>query len=66
MKYRVDVEKEITEFWVIRGVKELNGAKKVVAEKECTKPPTMNEIAQFLSDNPDVAFCSVEHNFKLS
>lgn len=66
MKYKVDVEKTLTEFWVIRGVKACESGKKtVLKEEEHDKPPSMNEIAQFLNNNPDCKFCSVEHNFKL-
>lgn len=58
-------EVELVEYWAIRGV-QLNGEKKqVVAEMEIYIEPNELIIAQFLADYPNVAFCTVEHNYKL-
>lgn len=54
---------EIEEYWVLRGVK-AGKKKEVIAEFELSKVPSGREIGQFLLNNPEVDFCSVEHNYR--
>ena len=59
------VEVEIEEYWVIRGIKDSKTKKEVVAELALNIEPNALAIAQFLSENPNADFCSIEHNYAL-
>lgn len=65
---KVETSKRVEDYLLIRGI-QVNqyGRKEVVAEKEIKECNcTMQELsAQFLSEHPEVTFCSVEHNFRL-
>lgn len=60
-------EKMLEEYWCMRAIKEnqMNRAKSVVKESECTKEPTLEEIALFLA-NSGGDFVSVEHNYRFA
>ena len=59
----IEVEKEIEEYWLLRGVYDDGVQKRVIAEKEFSKPPTYEEVAKFL-EKSKATFVSVEHNFR--
>lgn len=60
-------EKELEEYWLMRAIKENpeTKSKTVVKEFECTKEPTLEEIALFLA-NSGGNFVSVEHNYRFA
>lgn len=61
--------KVLEKYWLMRAIKDgdMYGApptpKRVIAEKECTKEPTPQEIAQFLSGS-ESDFVSVVQNYR--
>lgn len=62
--------KVLEKYWLMRAIKDgdMYGQpqptpKRVIAEKECVKEPTPNEIAQFLSDSK-ADFVSVVQNYR--
>lgn len=59
----IEVEKEIEEYWLLRGVYDDGIQKRVIAEKEFGRHPTVGEIADFLEESK-ATFVSVEHNFR--
>lgn len=73
MHHNVTIAKEenkvIEEYWVMRAVKEdviLKGTKKqMFKERKSYKEPTIQEIAQFLSET-QADFVSVERNYRFS
>lgn len=67
MVFDVDVtqKRKMQEYWVIRGISTKDGYYKCVGEKEVNTPPNPLQIADFLGNNPEASFCSVEHNYKL-
>lgn len=62
-KIAIEIEKEIEEYWLLRGVYDDGVQKKVIAEKEFDRLPTMGEIAKFLEESK-ATFVSIEHNFR--
>lgn len=67
VKTKVDLET----YYVLRGINvNKNGVKTVIEEKEIELDPFTNdaaeEIAQMLVNNPEVTFCSVVENYRLS
>lgn len=60
-------EKTLEEYWCMRAIKENpeTKSKSVVKESECTKEPTLEEIALFLA-NSGGDFVSVEHNYRFA
>ena len=68
---KVKTEVDIEKYYVLRGINvNKNGVKTVIEEKEIELDPFTNdateEIAQMLVDNPEVTFCSVVENYRLS
>ena len=59
----IEVEKEIEEYQLLRGVYDDGVQKRVIAEKEFSKPPTYEEVAKFLEESK-ATFVSIEHNFR--
>ena len=59
----IEVEKEIEEYWLLRGVYDDGIQKRVIAEKEFGRHPTVGEIADFLEESK-ATFVSIEHNFR--
>lgn len=55
----------IEEYWLMRGIRIVpcTNAKEVIKECESEKEPTLEQIAQFLSDS-NADFVSVEHNYR--
>lgn len=51
------------EYWLLRGVYDDGVKKRVIAEKEFSKPTTYGAVAKFL-DESKATFVSVEHNFR--
>lgn len=64
-KVEIKIEREIEEYWLLRGVYDNGFQKRVVAEKEFDRHPTTREIAEFLEESK-ATFVSVEHNFRFS
>lgn len=68
MTYNVQItkteNKTLEEYWLMRGVKNKHGEKKVILEREFEHYPEKYEIAQFLVDS-GADFVSVEHNFRI-
>ena len=62
-KIAIEIEKEIEEYWLLRGVYDDGVQKKVIDEKEFDRLPTMGEIAKFLEESK-ATFVSIEHNFR--
>lgn len=62
-KIAIEIEKEIEEYWLFRGVYDDGVQKRVIAEKEFDKLPTTREIAMFLEESK-ATFVSIEHNFR--
>ena len=59
----IEVEKEIEEYWLLRGVYDDGVQKRVIAEKEFSNPPTYGEVAKFLEESK-ATFVSMEHNYR--
>lgn len=61
--------KVLEKYWLMRAIKDgdMYGQpptpKRVISEKECTREPTPNEVAQFLSDSK-ADFVSVVQNYR--
>lgn len=62
-KIVIEMEKEIEEYWLLRGVYDDGIQKRVIAEKEFGRHPTVGEIADFLEESK-ATFVSIEHNFR--
>lgn len=68
----VTVEKKVSveKYYVLRGINVAkNGVKTVIEEREIEVNPFYSfekEVAQMLVDNPDVTFCSIVENYRLS
>ena len=62
-KIVIEMEKEIEEYWLLRGVYDDGIQKRVIAEKEFGRHPTVGEIAKFLEESK-ATFVSIEHNFR--
>ena len=68
----VTVEKKVSveKYYVLRGINVgKNGVKTVIEEREIEVNPFYSfekEAAQMLVDNPDVTFCSIAENYRLS
>lgn len=58
---RVDIE----EYYVLRGIIDDCGIKKVIKEREFSSRLTLADIATFLEDTK-AHFCSMENNYRLS
>lgn len=73
MQHNVTITKEenrvIEEYWLMRAIKEnviVKGTtKQVFKEQELDHNPTLQEIAQFLSETK-ADFVSVEHNYRFA
>lgn len=61
--------KVLEKYWLMRAIKDVDmygeppTMKRVISEKKCTKEPTPNEIAQFLSDSK-ADFVSAVQNYR--
>lgn len=64
-KVEIKIEREIEEYWLLRGIYDNGLQKRVVAEKEFDRHPTTCEIAEFL-EGSKATFVSIEHNFRFS
>lgn len=62
-KIEIKVVKEIEEYWLLRGVYDDGVQKRVIAEKEFDRSPTVGEIAKFLEESK-ATFVSMEHNYR--
>ena len=62
-KIAIEIEKEIEEYWLLRGVYDDGVQKKVISEKEFDKLPTTREIVMFLEESKATSV-SIEHNFR--
>lgn len=62
-KIAIEIEKEIEEYWLLRGIYDNGVQKKVISEKEFDKLPTTREITMFLEESK-ATFVSIEHNFR--
>lgn len=62
-KIAIEIEKEIEEYWLLRGIYDDGVQKKVISEKEFDRLPTIGEIAMFLEESK-ATFVSIEHNFR--
>lgn len=62
-KIAIEIEKEIEEYWLLRGIYDDGVQKKVISEKEFDKLPTTREIVMFLEESK-ATFVSIEHNFR--
>lgn len=62
-KIAIEIEKEIEEYWLLRGIYDDGVQKKVISEKEFDILPTMGEIVMFLKESK-ATFVSMEHNFR--
>lgn len=62
-KVEIKIEREIEEYWLLRGIYDNGLQKRVVAEKEFDRHPTTCEIAEFLEESK-ATFVSIEHNFR--
>lgn len=66
---KYEENKTLEKYWLMRAVKDgdMYGQpptpKRVISEKECTHEPTLDEIAQFLSDSK-ADFVSVMQNYR--
>lgn len=67
MEFDIDVtqKRRMKEYWVIRGISTKKNYYECISETEVDKPPTLLQIGTVLANNPDISFCSVEHNYKL-
>ncbi len=70
MRKPVDIKMKkkmiLEDYWLLRGIYTgYNNSKSVVKEQEFSQPPGIEEIANFIAENKDVDFCSVEHNYRL-
>lgn len=69
MQHNVTITKEenrvIEEYWCIRAIRACDLKKTVIDEKELDHNPTLQEIAQFLSETK-ADFVSVEHNYRFA
>lgn len=62
-KVEIKIEREIEEYWLLRGIYDDKLQKRVIAEKEFDRLPTMGEIAKFLEESK-ATFVSIENNFR--
>ena len=62
-KIEINVVKEIEEYWLLRGVYDDGVQKRVIAEKEFSKPPTYGAVVKFLEESK-ATFVSMEHNYR--
>lgn len=62
-KAEITIEREIYEYWLLRGIYDDGLQKRVIKEKEFDRHPTTGEIADFLEESK-ATFVSVEHNFR--
>lgn len=62
-KIAIEIEKEIEEYWLLRGVYDDGVQKRVIAEKEFKKLPTYAAVAKFLEESK-ATFVSMEHNYR--
>ena len=68
----VTVEKKVSveKYYVLRGINVgKNGVKTVIEEREIEVNPFYSfekEVAQMLVDNPDVTFCTIAENYRLT
>jgi len=64
-KIAIEIEKEIEEYWLLRGIYDDGVQEKVISEKEFDRHPTIGEIADFLEESK-ATFVSIEHNYRFS
>lgn len=62
-KVEIKIEREIEEYWLLRGIYDNGLQKRVVTEKEFDRHPTTCEIAEFLEESK-ATFVSIEHNYR--
>lgn len=62
-KAEIKIEREIEEYWLLRGIYDDKLQKRVIAEKEFDRHPTIAEIADFLEESK-ATFASIERNFR--
>ena len=62
-KVEIKIEREIEEYWLLRGIYDNGLQKRVVTEKEFDRHPTTCEIAEFLEESK-ATFVSIERNYR--
>lgn len=66
IRVKVKTEKEmvLTDYYLMRAIKDTGGLKTVIDEKRCERPPGPDEIADFISKTY-CDFASVVRNYEL-